>query len=327
MAATKKRKLTDEELLSPLPALSLPAKGEIAFPNADNTLAKQKAFLELRLATVLKMEMTEANIEKVRVIKKGIVGWRNAFDKQVKDYTKAVYKGPMDVFKTAADAIMDDIAKMESSCDEILDKEEAKRVAQVDVAIDGLIEDLSDEFGFKFEVERKKNYYNKTADMQAVAQDLREQFQAKQQELRQAEADKKLIETACNDKEFEGLLNPATYLGMLQFESASEVFQKIQDEKDRLRKLKAEREAKVAEREAIASPAPDFDKMEPVQIGVKVNQEAMKSDFPGLNKKMTLELEYPVDLGDELTRIFGELRKSGVKMKVIKVQEPEIPVF
>ena len=313
--AKKKTVLTDKELLSPLPALSLPKKEEVVFPNADNTLAAQKEFLELRLAAVLKMEMTDENIERVRVIKRGVVGWRNAFDKQVKDYVKATYKGPMDVFKTAADAIMDDITKMEAQCDEILDKEEEKRRAQVNAAIDGLIEDLSDEFGFEFEVERKKEYYNKTADMKAVAQDLREQYQAEASARKQKEADIKLIEKACSG-EFADYINPKTYTDMLAYEPASVVFEKVEAEKERLR-------AKFAEK-AIASPAPAE---EPVQIGIKVNKDAMKSDFPGLNKKMTLQIEYPVDLGDELTRIFDELRKNGVKMKVLKVEEPEVPVF
>jgi len=311
----EQKKLTDAELLSPLPALSLPKKEDVVFPNADNTLAAQKEFLELRLAAVLKMEMTDENIERVRVIKRGVVGWRNAFDKQVKDYVKATYKGPMDVFKTAADAIMDDISKMEAQCDEILDKEEEKRRAQVNAAIDGLIEDLSDEFGFEFEVERKKEYYNKTADMKAVAQDLREQYQAEANVRKQKEADIKLIEKACGG-EFADFINPKTYTDMLAYEPASVVFEKVEAEKERLR-------AKFAEK-AMASPAPAE---EPMQIGIKVNKEAMKSDFPGLNKKMTLQLEYPVDLGDELTRIFDELRKNGVKMKVLKVEEPEVPVF
>lgn len=311
--AKKKTVLTDKELLSPLPALSLPKKEEVVFPNADNTLVAQKEFLELRLATVLKMEMTDENIERVRVVKKGIVGWRNTFDKQVKDYVKAVYKGPMDVFKTAADAIMDDISKMEAQCDEILDKEEEKRRAQVNAAVDGLIEDLSDEFGFEFEVERKKEYYNKTADMKAVAQDLREQYQAEANVRKQKEADIKLIEKACGG-EFSEYINPKTYTDMLAYEPASVVFEKVEAEKERLR-------AKFAEK-AMAAPAE-----EPMQIGIKVNKEAMKSDFKGLNKKMTLQLEYPVDLGDELTRIFDELRKNGVKMKVLKVEEPEVPVF
>ena len=316
--AKKKTVLTDEELLSPLPVLSLPKKEEVVFPNADNTLAAQKEFLELRLAAVLKMEMTDENIERVRTVKKGIVGWRNAFDKQVKDYVKATYKGPMDVFKAAADTIMDDISKMEAQCDEILDKEEEKRRAQVNAAIDGLVEDLSDEFGFEFEVERKKEYYNKTADMKAVAQDLREQYQAEASARKQKEADIKLIEKACGG-EFADFINPKTYTDMLAYEPASVVYEKVEAEKERLR-------AKFAEK-AAASPAPAEVQEEPMQIGIKVNKDAMKSDFPGLNKKMTLQLEYPVDLGDELTRIFDELRKNGVKMKVLKVEEPEVPVF
>ena len=320
MAKTKKKTvLTDEELLSPLPALSLPKKEEVVFPNADNTLAAQKEFLELRLATVLKMEMTDENIERVRVIKRGIVGWRNTFDKQVKDYVKGVFDGPKKVFKVAADAVMDDITKMEAQCDEILDKEEEKRVAQVNAAIDGLIEDLTDEFGFEFEVERKKEYYNKTADMKAVAQDLREQYQAEASARKQKEADIKLIEKACSQGEFAEYINPKTYTDMLTYEPASVVFEKVEAEKERLR-------AKFAEKAAV-SPAPAEVQEEPLQIGIKVNKEAMKSDFPGLNKKMTLQLEYPVDLGDELTRIFDELRKNGVKMKVLKVEEPELPKF
>lgn len=315
----KKAVLTEAELLSPLPALSLPKKEEVVFPNADNTLAAQKEFLELRLAAVLKMKMTDENIERVRVIKRGIVGWRNTFDKQVKDYVKATYKGPMDVFKTAADAVMDDISKMEAQCDKILDAEEEKRRAQVNAAIDGLVEDLADEFGFEFEVERKKEYYNKTADMKAVAQDLREQYQAEASARKQKEADINLIEKACSQGEFSEYINPKTYTDMLAYEPASVIFEKVEAEKERLR-------AKFAEK-AAASPAPAEVQEEPIQIGIKVNKEAMKSDFKGLNKKMTLQLEYPVDLGDELTRIFDELRKNGVKMKVLKVEEPEVPKF
>ena len=324
MAAKKKAKvevLSEEELLKPLPALVLPKETEVVIPNADSKLAAQKEFLKLRLDTVMQMEMNESNLEKVKVIKKGIVGWRNAFDKQCTDYIKGVYKGPMAVFKAAADVVMDDIAKMEAQCDEILDREEAKRRAQVDAAIDGIVEDLADEFGFEFEVERKKEYYNKTADMKAVTQDLREQYQAEANARKQKEADIELIEKACSQGEFSEYINPKTYTDMLAYEPASVVFQKVEAEKERLR-------AKFAEK-AAASPAPDNVQEEPekLTIGIKVNKEAMKSDFPGLNKKMTLQLEYPVDMGDELTRIFDELRKNGVKMKVIKVEEPDMPKF
>ena len=66
---------------------------------------------------------------------------------------------------------------------------------------------------------------------------------------------------------------------------------------------------------------------EPVVLGVAVDAAKMRSDFEGLNVKMVLELEYPTDIRDELTRVFGELRKNGVKMRVISKTEPDIPVF
>ena len=157
--------------------------------------------------------------------------------------------------------------------------------------------------------------------MKAVVQDLREQYQAEANIRKQKEADIKLIEKACAQGEFSEYINPKTYTDMLAYEPASVVFEKVEAEKERL-------QAKFAEKAAAkASHAPADMQEEPMQIGIKVNKEAMKSDFPGLNKKMTLQLEYPVDLGDELTRIFDELRKNGVKMRVLKVEEPEVPVF
>ena len=314
----KKSILSEDEILKPFPALVLPEETEVVLPDANNKLAAQKEFLGIRLQAVLGMEMTEANIEKVRIIKKAVVGWRNAFDKQCKDFIKGVYKGPMDVFKAAADAVMDDIAEMESKCDEILDKEEAKRRAQIDAAIDGLIDDLKDELSFDFTPERKKEYYNKTADMKAVAQDLREQFNAAITAAKQKEADKRMIERACKGDD---RLNLQAYLDMLAYEPASVIVDKIETEKERLAALSSASVPAEEEHEEAQEAEPKM------VIGIKVNKEAMKTDFPGLNKKMTLELEYPVDLGDELTRIFNELRKSGVKMKVLKVVEPELPKF
>ena len=315
----KAKKLTEQELLKPLPALVQPKKEEVVFPDPDNTLAAQKDFLKVRLAAVMKMEMTDENIEKVRVIKRGIVGWRNTFDKQCKDFIKGVFEGPKKVFKVAADAVMDDIAKMERQCDEILDKEEAKRVANINTVIDGLIEDLKEEFSIDFEVERKKEYYNKTADMKAVAQDLRDQFTAKANELKQKEADKRMIERACKD---DNRLNVSMYLDMLEYEPASVIVEKIENEKERLSSLDNTKspEPPVVQEEEKAEEAP-------VQVGVKVDPEKFKSDFPGLMKEMVLEIKYPVDVSDELTRIFGDLQKSGVKMRVISKKEPPLPAF
>ena len=311
-------RMTDEELLSPLPALVLPAEDAVAYPDADGALLAQKDFLAKRLALVLSMEMTEANLERVKVIKKGIVGWRNAFDGQQKEYIKAVYDGPKAVFKACAGEVMAEIQKMEAECDKVLDKEEEKRVANVNAVIDGLIEDLEAEFGITFpDVERKKQYYNKTADVRAVAEDLRGQFRERAGKIKQEEADREMIRTACaGDKR----LNPDTYLGMLAYEPASVVYQKITAEKMRLDGLERE---KAAEAQApVRQPAEA-----PVKLGVEVDPEKFRTDFPTLLKELVLELKYPVDMSDELTKVFDGLRKASVKMRVISRKEPDALIF
>lgn len=312
-------RMTDEELLSPLPALVLPAEDAVAYPDADGALMAQKDFLAKRLALVLGTEMTEANLERVKVIKKGIVGWRNAFDGQQKEYIKAVYDGPKAVFKACAGEVMAEIQKMEAECDKVLDKEEEKRVANVNAVIDGLIEDLEAEFGITFpDVERKKQYYNKTADMRAVAEDLRGQFRERAGKIKQEEADREMIRTACaGDKR----LNPDTYLGMLAYEPASVVYQKITAEKMRLDELERE---KAAEEQAPVRQQPAE---APVKLGVEVDPEKFRTDFPTLLKELVLELKYPVDMSDELTKVFDGLRKAGVKMRVISRKEPDALIF
>lgn len=322
MAKARTKKMTDEELLMPLPAIVQPAKGEVVYPEAKGVLASQKDFLAARLKLVMGMEMTDENIERVRVLKKGIVGWRTGFEKQVKDYVKATYKGPMDLFNAAANEVLADIKEMEATCDEVLDREEEKRVANINTVLDGIIEDLEAEYGISFpDVERKKSYYNKTADMKAVAEDIREQFKAEAAKIKQREADKKMIERACKS---DNRLSLSMYLDMLEYEPASVIIEKIENEKERLNSLNEDKK----------EAAPSFDEMEeapsspaPLQIGVKVDPNKFKSDFPGLEKTMVLEIKYPVDVSDELTKVFAELQKAGVKMKVISKKEPEMPVF
>lgn len=312
-------RMTDEELLSPLPALALPAEDAVAYPDADGALLAQKDFLAKRLALVLSMEMTEANLERVKVIKKGIVGWRNAFDGQQKEYIKAVYDGPKAVFKACAGEVMAEIQKMEAECDKVLDKEEEKRVANVNAVIDGIIEDLEAEFGITFpDVERKKQYYNKTADMRAVAEDLRGQFRERAGKIKQEEADREMIRTACaGDKR----LNPDTYLGMLAYEPASVVYQKITAEKMRLDGLERE---KAAEAQAPVRQQPAE---APVKLGVEVDPEKFRTDFPTLLKELVLEFKYPADMSDELTKVFDGLRKAGVRMRVVSRKEPDALIF
>ena len=296
----------DADILADMPELPLPVAGEVSYPDAASRLAAQKEFFKSRLEMVTSLEMNEANLERVKVIKKGIVGWRTSFQKQADAYMKAAYKAPMDVFKAVVSEVEAEIKQMEDEVDSILDKEEEKRRANVNCIIDGIIADMEAEYGIAVpDLVRDKKWYNKTADMKAVAEEIRGIFAGAKKDAERREADIRLIERMCDDTR----LDKDIYISLLTHEGVSVVAEKIDAAKKRL----AEQDRTEQEK--------------PVTLGVAVDTEKLRSDFAGLNVKMVLELEYPTDVRDELTRVFGELRKNGVKMRVISRTEPEIPVF
>lgn len=296
----------DADILSDMPELPLPSAGEVSYPDAASRLAAQKEFFKSRLEMVTSLEMNEANLERVKVIKKGIVGWRTSFQKQADAYMKAAYKAPMDVFKAVVSEVEAEIKEMEDEVDSILDKEEEKRRANVNCIIDGIIADMEAEYGIAVpDLVRDKKWYNKTADMKAVSEEIRGIFAGAKKDAEQREADIRLIERMCDDPR----LDKESYVSLLAHEGVSVVAEKIDAAKKRLAGQDRTEQEK------------------PVTLGVSVDTEKLRSDFAGLNVKMVLELEYPTDVRDELTRVFGELRKNGVKMRVISRTEPEIPVF
>lgn len=312
-------KLSDAELFAPLPAVQdIPA--EVSTQNVS--FAAQKKFLELRINQVLSEEMSEANIQRVETLKKAVVGWRTSFTKTTDDYMKAAFKAPMAVYKAAAQEVLADIDKMESKLDEVLSVEEGKRIDNLNTIFDGIEEELQEKYSlpddYKERVERKKSYYNKTAKMSEVAQDIEAQYSALAKEYKNYQASVKTITSMCKvDKR----LNLQMYIDHLAYAELPEIMEEIEAEIARLAALDKE-DGK--EPVAIAEEEPE----EKLVIGLKVNP--VKSDFPALTKTMTLQITYGIDLGDELTRVFNELReKCGVKMKVISCVDntKELPVF
>lgn len=307
-------KLTDEELLAPLPAIK-----EVAVaPAGTVSFQAQKTFLEARINQVLSEEMSEANIVRVEKLKKAVVGWRTSFTKSTDDYMKAVFKAPMSVYKAAAQEVLSDIDKMESKLDEVLSVEENKRIANLNTIFDGIEEELQEKYAlpdsYKERVERKKAYYNKTAKMSEVSEDIEEQYKALAKEFKNYQSSVKTVNALCKS---DRRLNVMMYIDHLSYSELPEVMDEIEAEKERLANL---------DKEEGKEPVVDVPE-EKIEIGVKV--KPMKSDFPGLTKTMTLQITYGIDLGDELTRVFSELQKNGVKMKVISCVDNtgKLPVF
>jgi hypothetical protein len=220
--------MTDTEILVPMPPIE--AK-EIAVAPVD--FWAQKEFLAQRLEEVLNMELTD--IDRVKALKKGIVGWRRKFEAEAKEYEKAQFKAPMDVFRAGVAEVLSEIDAMEKKADEVLDKEEEKRIDNINTILDGIIAGLGKELPDEWmsRIERKKQYYNKTADMAQVTEDIKKQYADLIYQYNEERTSIEAVKKACDDER----LNTSLYVGLLERMPLGQVLEKIASEKERLARL------------------------------------------------------------------------------------------
>jgi hypothetical protein len=308
--AIKAVAMDDNELLAPLPMVALPPAAQ----GGKFDFVAQKNFLEQRLSYVLSLELTDANIERVRTLKKGIVGWRTQFTKETDSYMKATFTAPKDVFKAARDEVLAEIASMEDKADEVLLKEEADRVAGITEVLDVYKQTFQAKYQLSDDrlsrIEYKKTYYNKTAEEKARKDDLEAQFIEQQKEQKAHDANVRLITTMCKEDE---RLNAQLYIDLLNSTDVASITEKIVAEKERLAALDSPADEDAADEadDETAVGAPDT---ETIILGV-TGGLSFETDFPGREKSMRLELTYPYDMGDALTELFSRLRSYGVKTK------------
>ena len=115
--------MTDKDFLAPMPVAN------------EGNFLMQKDFLSARLEYVMSLELTAENIERVRSLKRGIVGWRTSFKKQVDEYVREHFNAPKDICKAAANEVLAEIETLEGKADAVLAEEERKRVEAVDLPL------------------------------------------------------------------------------------------------------------------------------------------------------------------------------------------------
>ncbi len=316
------RKLTDADILEPLPDLAIPA-----VQNQRFDLGAQKQFLSDRLEYVLSLELTEDNIERVKTLKKAIVSWRTKFTKEADMYDKANFTAQRNIFKALVEEVLADIREMEGKADEVLAKEEEKRIAGIDVIIDGIVADLAEEFNLTEEdaakIERKKNFYNKTADLKSVADNLREQAANIVQAKKTREIEVKLIANLCSTR---AELNQQVYLEMLAYMPVAAILEKIGAEITRLENLSSQKIVADILGDEDEQDTEEYDDMyeaaeaqEPITVGIPVDKNSfLPVDFPGRTKTMDIRIEYPAEHSDALSNLFNVvLKRYGITIKVL----------
>lgn len=216
--------MTDSDFLAPMPIAK------------EGNFLMQKDFLSARLEYVMSLELTAENIERVRSLKRGIVGWRTSFKKQVDEYVREHFNAPKDIYKAAANEVLAEIELLEGKADAVLAEEDRKRTEAVDFAIDGIIDslrggELPDDWVDR--IERKKSFYNKTADMADTAEDIKKQYASLLFDYNSERTSAEAVRKACDDER----LDVDTYVGLLKTMPLGQVLEKISRRKEELAKL------------------------------------------------------------------------------------------
>jgi hypothetical protein len=314
---TKKK----EEGIASVPALVVtPEKAPVVSGNFEQI----KAYLQKWKQKMLAMKMTEDNLEEVRVIKKEASQYRNSLTKIQSDVKKLYFNDPKAVFDTQMGVLLAVVGEVEEAADKVLAKEEQERIAGINEVIDHYIDKFQGQYNLDEEhlarIERKKSYYNKTAEEKARKDDIEQQFKDLKKDQDAYAANIRLIKATCKE---EPRLNVQHWIDQLRYDDVATITESIIAEKQRLRELDKQ-EAGSAQTAASTVEDADYEVVDEgdtetgkVTIGVPGHID-FNSDFKGRTKSMKIELVYPCDLGDALTQLFAELKQYGIKVRQIK---------
>jgi hypothetical protein len=296
-------------------------------PVVSGNFEQIEAYLQKWRKQVSKMEMTEDNMEQVRLIKKEAAAYRNSLTKIQNDIKKTYFNDPKNVFEAKMGKLLGVVGEVEKTADQVLEIEERERVAGINEVIDHYVEKFQAQYNLDerhlARVERKKSYYNKTAEEKARKDDLEQQFKDLKKDQDAYAANIRLIKATCKE---EPRLNVQHWIDQLQYDDVATITEAVIAEKQRLRELDRQEPGGTQTASSAAEDA-DYEVVEEggtatgkVTIGVPCHID-FNSDFKSRTKTMKIELVYPCDLGDALTQLFSELKQYGIKVRPVKEKE------
>jgi hypothetical protein len=309
-----------KEEVTSVPALIVtPEKAPVVSGNFEQI----EAYLQKWRKQVSKMEITESNMDQVRLIKKEAVAYRNSLTKIQNDIKKTYFNDPKAVFDAKMGQLLGVVGEVETAADKVLEIEERERIAGINEVLDHYIDKFQARYNLDEEhlsrVERKKSYYNKTTEEKARKDDLEQQFKDLKKDQDACAANIRLIKSTCEE---EPRLNVRHWIDQLRYDDVATITEAIIAEKQRLRDLdKQEPGTTDGQTASSAVEDADYEVVEEgdtgkVTLGIPGHID-FNSDFEGRTKSMKIELVYPCDLGDALTRLFEYLKQYGIKIRAL----------
>jgi hypothetical protein len=316
MAKAKKEEITG------VPALVVTPERA---PAVSGNFEQIEAYLQKWRKQVSKMEMTEENMEQVRLIKKEAAAYRNSLTRIQNDIKKTHFNDPKAVFEARMGQLLGVVSEVEKAADQVLEIEEKERVAGINKIIDYYVGEFQEQYGLDEEhlsrLERKRSYYNKTAEEKARKDDIEQQFKDLKKDQDAYAANIRLIKATCKQ---EPRLNVQHWIDQLRYDDVATITEAIIAEKQRFIELD-KREAEGTQTGSSTTEGAHYEidgddgDAEPAKITIGVPDHIdFNSDFMGRMKTMKVELVYPCDLGDALTQLFTELKRYGVRVRPVK---------
>jgi hypothetical protein len=294
-------------------------------PVVSGNFEQIETYLQKWRKQVSKMEITEDNMDQVRLIKKEAVAYRNSLTKIQNDIKKTYFNDPKAVFEAKMGQLLGVVGEVEKAADQVLEIEEKERVAGINEVIDHYIEKFQAQYSLDEEhlarIERKKPYYNKTVEEKARKDDIEQQFKDLKKDQDAYAANIRLIKATCKE---EPRLNVQHWIDQLRYDDVATITESIIAEKQRLCELDTQEAASTQTASSSAVEDVDYEVVEEgdmenrkVTLGIPCHID-FNSDFKGRTKTMKIELVYPCDLGDALTLLFFELKQYGIKVRPVK---------
>ena len=277
-----------------------------------------EVYLKGTLAKYKDVAFSPENMDEVTKVKGEMVGLRTSLASILEAEKKKRFNAPKAIFQAKMDSLIAIVSKVESEVQKVLDAKDQERIDELNEILDSYKEQYqtiySLEDQFLARVEYKKNYYNVTQKEKDSRDDLKMQFETLKKEQTARNGSIKLIQKALADTP---VINEQAQIDKLDAgDDVASILEWIEEEKDRLVQL-----------EKPASPS--------VSIGVADGPAAqairsisgvaskidLSTDFPGKTKTAYVAITYPFDGGAELTKLFKELKESGVIVRHLQPEE------
>ena len=284
-----------------------------------------ETYLKSRKDAILANKFSAKDLDTVLKYKKEAVAYRNALKTMETNGKRKYFNDPKDVYAGKFATLQAIVSEIEAATDKVLEKEEKKRIADINVVLDLYKDKFQQTYKLSgeclAEIVYRSGYYNKGAKEKETKDDLEAQFKVILDRENAKKAGIAIVTKLCS---VDPRINVQHFLGRIGNVDIALIMGEIDEEVERLKEVdrkKIEAPAPNTVTGVMRDSAPATPSTDTVVLGVTGKaSEWAKSDFPGLEKVKTIEITYPVDLADAVGQVFTKLREFGVKIREVETQ-------